>query len=44
MAPAEPPVFEGWRITSKSAVIQGLIMSEVLKRPKAFSRYPVIRK
>jgi hypothetical protein len=44
MALSEPAAFEGWKLTSKSAVIQGIIMSEVLKRPEAFSRYPVIRK
>ncbi len=44
MALSEPVSLEGWKLTSKAAVIQGIIMSEVLKRPKAFSRYPVIRK
>lgn len=43
VVPAEPPAFERMEFGSKSAVIQGIIMSEVLKRPKAFSRYPVIR-
>jgi hypothetical protein len=40
----EPPAFEGWKLASKSAFIQGIIMSEVLKRPRTFSRYPVIRR
>lgn len=44
MALAEPVAFEGWKPVSTRAVIQGIIMSEVLKRPKMFSRYPIIRK
>lgn len=44
MALSEPVAFEGWELTSTSAVIQGIVMSEILKRPKAFSRYPAIRK
>jgi hypothetical protein len=44
MALSEPFASERWKLASKSAVIQGIIMSEVLKRPKAFSRYPVTRK
>lgn len=43
MVMSEPVPFELKEFTSRSSVIQGIIMSEVLKRPKAFSRYPVIR-
>lgn len=42
--PVESSAFEPMEFGSKSAVIQGIIMSEVLKRPRTFSRYPVIRR
>ena len=38
-----PKVPPKWQFTSKSALIQGIIMSEVLKRPKGFLRYPINR-
>lgn len=44
VALARPRALEGLRLDTKSAIIQGIVMSEVLKRPKAFSRYPAIRK
>ncbi len=43
MISTESAAFEWPGFTSKSAVVQGVIMSEVLKRPRAFSRYPIIR-
>jgi len=44
VALARPRALEGLRLDTRSAIIQGIVMSEVLKRPKAFSRYPAIRK
>lgn len=43
MALAKPQTFDREELTSRSSIIQGIIMSEVLKRPKAFSRHPIIR-
>lgn len=44
MVSEEAVAFKWEGFTSRSQVIQGIIMSEVLKRPKAFSRYSIIRK
>ncbi|HXL03720.1 MAG: hypothetical protein GX872_00630 [Firmicutes bacterium] len=43
MAFTESKAYKGMEFTSRSAVIQGIIMSEILKRPRAFSYYPIIR-
>lgn len=44
MIPEDAVAFKWEGFTSRSQVVQGIIMSEVLKRPKAFSRYSNIRK
>ena len=43
MVPTRSVAFDRAQLTSRSAVIQGVIMSEVLGRPRAFSRYPMIK-